>query len=398
MSNRVSNEPILSDASDVITDLALAINQGLGVQDVQQLVVEKAVAALRGSSASVMLPGDGPGSMQLVATTRPEGTSGAVPPESPVAEWVVANDEPMLLLGRSGPLAHLLHREDIRDAVCVPLRYAGRAIGALSVSNSDARAPFDEGDVALLTSIGHLAAVALQNTMLYDEACEHRERLQAVLHQLWNAQENERKRVAADLHDGPAQGLFNLVFRVQTARRQIETDPSHAIPALDQAEETARETLIQLRAVMAGLRPMSLDDLGLVPALRNECAAVTARGRVNVEVTVTGEPRRLSSSLETGLYHITREALINVERHSGSARARMEMHFTQKALTITVEDWGKGFGADIARSARNAGRIGLAAMRERADAHGITLATISESGKGTLTTLRCPLTKSGKGS
>lgn len=391
MNTLVSNDPINSAASDVITDLALAINQGLGVQDVQQLVVEKAVAALRGSSGSVMMPGDEPGTMQLVATSRAESAGGTAPPESPVAEWVVRNDEPVLLLGRSGPLAHLLHREDIRDAVCVPLRYAGRAIGALSVSNSDGRAPFDESDVALLTSIGHLAAVALQNTMLYDKGCEHRERLQAVLHQLWSAQDDERKRVAADLHDGPAQGLFNIVFRLQTARKQVECDPSRALPALVQAEEAARDTLAQLRSVMAGLRPMSLDDLGLVPALRNECAAITARGRVNVQVTVTGETRRLSSNLETGIYHIAREALINVERHSASKEACLEMRFARGALTITVEDWGKGFGADTARSARTAGRIGLAAMRERADALGITLTTISEAGKGTLTTVRCPL-------
>jgi signal transduction histidine kinase len=383
-------DPTNPSASKVITDLALAINEGLGVQDVQRLVVDKAVAALGGTSASVMMPSGEPGTMCVVATTRSEGVDEHAPPESPVAKWVVENDAPMLLLGRSGPLAHLLHRNDIRDAVCVPLRYAGQAIGALSVSNSVGRPPFGDADVELLTSIGHLAGVALRNTMLYNEASEHRERLQAVLHQLWSAQEDERRRVAADLHDGPAQSLFHIVFRVQTARKQVETDPASAVPALAQAEEAARETLAQLRAIMTGLRPMSLDDLGLVPALRSECAAMTARGRMNVEVAVFGKPRRLDRDLENGIYHVAREALSNAERHSGSAKARLAMRFDRSGMTISVEDWGEGYNAETTRASRISGRIGLTAMQERADALGISLTTRSEAGKGTLTTLRCP--------
>lgn len=378
------------DLSDVITDLALAINLGLGVNDVQRLVVEKATAALSGESGAVMMPADEPGTMCVVASNRPDGFDGADPPESPVAAWVVEHDEPMLLLGRSGPLAHLLHRDDIRDAVCVPLRYAGKPIGALSVSNSQNREPFGSADVALLTSIGHLAAVALRNTMLYNEACDHRERLQAVLHQLWSAQEDERRRVAADLHDGPAQSLFHIVFRVQTARNLVDTNADGAAGALKQAEDAARDALAQLRAVMAGLRPMSLDDLGLVAALRTECTAMSGRGRVNVEVSVSGEPRRMDQGLEVGLYHIAREALTNVERHSGSEAARMHILCERNGMTISVEDWGKGFDAETMRSARLNGRIGLAAMRERADALGITLTMISQAGQGTLTTVRCP--------
>ena len=117
MNTRTTPDPTTPFAFDVITDLALAINQCLGVEDVQHLVVEKAVAALRGSSGSVMMPADEPGAMVVVATI---GRNGAiqreVPAESPVAEWVVRHDEPMLLMGRSGPLAHMLHREDITDA------------------------------------------------------------------------------------------------------------------------------------------------------------------------------------------------------------------------------------------------------------------------------------------
>ncbi|HEY3266167.1 MAG TPA: GAF domain-containing sensor histidine kinase [Armatimonadota bacterium] len=377
-------------ASRVISDLALVLNQGLDVREVQALVVEKAVAALGASAGSVMMPGDEPGAMSVLAAIGLSNSQWHNPPESPVARWVVENDEPLLLIGRTGPLAHLLHREDIRDAVCVPLRYAGRAIGALSVSNSADRGPFDEGDVALLTAIGHLAAVAMRNTMLYNEASEHRERLQTVLRRLWTAQEDERRSLAADLHDGPAQTLFNIVFRLQTARRLVETDHAQALTGLAQAEEAARDTLRQIRAIMAGLRPMSLDDLGLVPALRNEADAVNSRGRVHVDVDVAGETRRLDVELETGLFRIVRELLSNVERHSGSERAAVEIRFDPDALTMCVQDWGRGLDEGAAQAARMDGRIGLAAARERADSLGVSISVQSRTDGGTRVMVRRP--------
>lgn len=380
----------VSPASRVIADLALVMNQGLDVRDVQALVVEKAVAALSGSAGSVMMPEDDPARMRVLAGIGLNGSEDAAPPESHVARWVVENDQPVLLIGRTGPLAHLLHRADIRDAVCVPLRYAGAPIGALSVSNSVGRPPFDENDVALLTAIGHLAAVAVRNTDLYNEAREHRERLRAVLRRLWTAQEDERRSVAADLHDGPAQALFNIVFRLQTARHQTQADPAHVSESIEQAELAARDTLAQLRAIMAGLRPMSLDDLGLVPALCSEASAICARGRVHVDVDVTGELRRLEPDIETGLFRIAREALSNVERHSGSAKARLEIRFDPDALRISVQDWGKGFDEATTSAARISGCLGLTALRERADTLGVHVSINSQAGQGTHITLHLP--------
>lgn len=369
-------------ASRVLTDLAQVINRGLSVEDVFSLVVEMAVSALGGTSGSVMMSGDDEEALHVVAAIGPPDGREDIPREAPVAEWVMREDQPVLLIGRRGPLAHLLRREDIRDAVCVPLRYAGAPIGALSVTNSEGRGPFTEADVAQLTSIGHLAAVALRNTSLYEEVRVHRERLRAVLHQLWTTQEQERRLLAEDLHDGPAQSLYHIVFMLQNTRHKAADAPD--IPGdLEKIEMTARATLAQVRALMAGLRPLALDDLGLVPALQSECAALKARGRVQVDVYVDGAVRRLGAMAETGLYRIAREALTNVERHARSEHATLEVRFTPEAVTLVVEDDGQGFDDDTAAVARAAGRIGLDSLHERAEALGATLEVRSIKHHGT---------------
>lgn len=334
-----------------------------------------------------MLPLDDEGGMRVVAAVG-AGKRCVPRPESPVAEWVVRHDEPMLLLGRSGPLAHLLKRKDIRDAVCVPLRYAGDVIGALSVNNSVAREPFTARDVELLTTIGHLAAVALKNTMLFEEAERRKRQLQEVLRQLWSAQEDERKRLAEDLHDGPAQGLFHIVFQLQMAKTQA--DPAVTAQHLARAETAARETLSQVRAVMSGLRPMTLDDLGLVSALKAECASIKARGRLTVRTKISGVPRRFDNGLETALFRMTREALSNVERHANCQTAVLDVAFGEDGVTVTVTDKGKGFTCDTALAARARGRIGLTALQERAEALGIGVRVDSRIGHGTRIEMTCP--------
>jgi len=380
--------PDMVPASRVLTDLAQVINQGLSVDEVHALVVEKAVAALGATSGSVLMPGEGEGPLRVVAALgRHAPAEGDDPPESHVADWVMRHDQPVLLIGRTGPLAHLLHRDDIRDAVCVPLRYAGMPIGALSVSNSEGRGPFEQTDVDLLTAIGHLAAVALQNTRLYEETRQHQERLRAVLHRLWTAQEEERRHLSLDLHDGPAQSLFHILFLLQAARRTSEK-AGLADPDLAQAESAARTTLGHVRALMAGLRPLSLDDLGLVPTLDSECAAISTRGRVRVDMRVSGTIRRLDGEVETALYRIAREALTNVEHHAESERATLQIHFAPDEVTLAVEDWGRGFDAEAARAARRAGRIGLETLRERAEALGASLDVTSVLGRGTRLVVR----------
>jgi signal transduction histidine kinase len=387
MSQPASLPVATQPGSDIVAQIALLINQASGHTDVPRLVVEKAVKALGASSGSVMLPASDGGGMRVVAAVGAGGEQ-TPRPESPVAEWVVQNDEPMLLLGRTGPLAHLLKRDDIRDAVCVPLRYTGSVIGALSVNNSVGREPFTTRDVELLTTIGHVAAVALKNTMLFEEAERRKQQLQEVLRQLWTTQEDERKRLAEDLHDGPAQGLFHIVFQLQIAKNQ--SDPKVTARHISQAETAARETLSQVRAIMSGLRPMTLDDLGLVSALKAECACIEGRGRLSVDTKISGVPRRFDRGLETALFRMTREALSNVERHADCQTADLDIAFGEDGVTVTVTDRGKGFTCDTALAARAKGRMGLTALQERAEALGIGVRVDSRIGHGTRIQMTCP--------
>lgn len=372
-----------------LAELAEAISHAPDASGAQARVVETAVALLRAEGGSVMLPDPATGGLRVAASIGLPAWDDA-PPGGGVAEWVLRHNEAVLLMGREGPLANLLRREDVRDAVCVPLRYDGEAIGALSVRNSHRRRPFQEEDVKALTAIGRLAAVALRNAALNDEVSEQRERLKEMLRRLWTAQEDERRELASDLHDGPAQTLALVAFRLQTAQGQLQRDPEAARGALEQAEAAVRDTLRQVRAMMAGLRPIALDGLGLVSALRDECEAVTSRGALRATLRVHGEERRPDTEREMALYRAAREALSNVERHAGAEHASVTLEFGPETLTLTVADDGRGLPVDAEMAARRAGRMGLATMRERLSALGGRMEMHSAATGGARIVLTCP--------
>jgi signal transduction histidine kinase len=211
-----------------------------------------------------------------------------------------------------------------------------------------------------------------------------------MLHELWAAKETERRSLASDLHDGPAQTLLHVTFQLQTARRQIGTDSTEALATLEQAEAAVRDTLAQVRAIMSGLRPMAVTELGLVSALRSECDAIAARGRVRIGLRVTGTPRDLDEARETDLYRVIREALSNVERHSGADRAELDIEYRTGGVTARVTDAGRGFDGGAERAARRAGRMGLPTMRERVEAMGGRMHVDAAPGGGARITFECP--------
>lgn len=196
--------------------------------------------------------------------------------------------------------------------------------------------------------------------------------------------------LASDLHDGPAQTLAYAALRLELARGQVGKDPDGARAALEQAQAAVRDTLRQVRALMTGLRPLELEGRGLVRSLRDECRAAAERGTLDAEARVVGSERRMAPWREHALYRAAREALLNAERHSGGPHAALTLEFGPEAVTVTVEDDGRGMDAGAADAARRAGRMGLANMRERVAALGGRMEMHTAAGEGTRIALLCP--------
>jgi two-component system sensor histidine kinase DegS len=208
------------------------------------------------------------------------------------------------------------------------------------------------------------------------------------------AQEQERQRLAEEIHDGPAQVLTNAIFQVEYLDRVVGGDPrqptarpatgAHARAELALLRSMLRDGLEEVRSTIASLRPPAV-DVGLAAALREAAGEFQARNAITVRVEVDGIDAGLSPSGRASVLRITQEALQNVRKHSAATEVRISLDGTQ----LVIADNGRGF--DVMRLATGVTRnFGLQFMRERADLMGSELQIESRQGEGTRILLRLP--------
>lgn len=207
--------------------------------------------------------------------------------------------------------------------------------------------------------------------------------------QIIKSQEEERRRVARDIHDGPAQSIANIVFRAEVCERLIDRDAERAKAELRELREHIRHTLVDIRKIIFDLRPMAIDDLGLVPAVRGILESIRTDGKLEADIQITGEERRLESHIEIGLFRVIQEALNNVLKHAQADAVRVRIDFAQEAVHVVVEDNGKGFEASAEEMP--SGHFGLMGMRERMQLLEGSLTVKSEPKRGTKMMFRAPI-------
>lgn len=211
---------------------------------------------------------------------------------------------------------------------------------------------------------------------------------QAFAARVIGAQEEERRRVAREIHDGPAQAMANVVFRAEVCERLLDTDIPRAQAELKDLQEQIRAVLKETRKIIFGLRPMTLDDLGLVPTLRRVLDTMKDRLGLITELRVTGEEKRLDSHIEIGVFRILQEAMNNVEKHAKARSVLIRIDFRAKFVSAMVEDDGKGYDPAADQSEESFGIMG---MRERVALLDGEFAIQSGKGKGTKVSVKIPL-------
>lgn len=266
----------------------------------------------------------------------------------------------------------------------VPIVSGDRTFGALLVFSLDDAHGYSNRDIAILTAIGRQAGIAVENAYLY-------ENMRFYARKITQAQENERKRIARELHDDTIQSLIGL-------SRQLEalatTKPALSEPAslrVSQLQQTTGETIRRVRRFSQDLRPSTLDDLGLLPTLEELVAAINRHDGLRAELWVHGEGRRLSTEVELTLFRIVQEALNNVIKHADAERVVTVVELSDRSVTVRVEDDGRGFQPpSLAEHPATASKLGLLGMQERARLLGGTLIIDSEPGHGTKVIISVP--------
>jgi signal transduction histidine kinase len=266
----------------------------------------------------------------------------------------------------------------------VPLKLQPDAAGSLVMCVGKESAPFTQQDYSFISTIGGQLGIALQNARLYQEV-EAREKLRAdFLHRVVNAQEQERQRIARELHDGTGQTLTALGLGLAATVARLDADQPQVARQIGDLKQLSVTALEEIYQIVADLRPSVLDDLGLVPALRGQTQGFEARSGVRTDFTVQGDRRRLQPEVETIVFRIAQEALSNVAKHAAASNAWVSLLFGDETVELVVRDNGQGFEPEKALSARSDGRRpwGLAGMLERAALAGGTCEFSSSPGRG----------------
>lgn len=270
----------------------------------------------------------------------------------------------------------------------------GKPLGVVLLAGVAVARPPDADDLDALQLLASQLAAALQSTQLHEEngqlvarLTEREHRLAELVDLLMRAQEEERRRVAYEVHDGLAQMSAGVLQQLHTLADRYRPRAPHARQALVRAVDMAQATVAEARRVIAGLRPTVLDDFGLETALRLLTVSLQSEGwDVTYEAQLCGD--RLPPALETALYRIGQELLSNVRKHAGPTKVRVTLRHTNDEVTLLVRDWGVGFSAEpLARSYEGA-HVGLAGIRERVSAFGGELRLESALGQGTLVEVR----------
>ncbi len=285
--------------------------------------------------------------------------------------------------------------EEPLTGLFLPLRIRNRTIGVLEVYRPGDMAKKDV--VQILLNLTTEAASALENARLYGELAERERQLQELIGKLMVTQEEERRRVAYEVHDGPTQVAVAAYQRLQRFARRFPPDNPEGRESLEEIMELAQRTVGESRQIIANLRPTALDDFGLSAAIRLQVEALRAEGwQVGYEEALDGE--RIPDSVETALYRVAQEALTNVRKHAGRARVRVKLSGSRDRVRLRVRDWGRGFEVVPSVVGGPGERVGLAGMKERVALVGGEVRVYGKEGVGTLLVADVPLSERADGS
>ncbi len=363
-----------------VSSAVLAVTRHLSVREVLQVIVRSAGQLLDARYAALGVPDDEGAFDEFVAegisdeeweaigpTPRQHGMLGAMLREgTPVRLPDIRKDARFEWWPKAHPV--------LKDFLGVPIFDGGQVLGIIFLSNKRTPGGFTEEDEELLTLFAAHAAIALTNARLYERA------RQVTVNE-------ERTRMARELHDAVTQKLFSLRLTAQAAASLLTSDPARAAKELDHVRQLAGEALAELRAVIVELRPAELDRHGLVETLRKHVQLMDRLHPASVEFSFEGEPPQdATPAVEVAVLRVAQEALHNALRHADPRLIRVRLSHTGPRLVLEINDNGKGFdlAADSSRG------LGLASMRDRAENAGGTLEVAAAPTGGTTVRLEVP--------
>jgi signal transduction histidine kinase len=307
----------------------------------------------------------------------------------------LATAEPLVIDNPSADpeLSQLVMMHSCQQAVVVPLRAGFENFGAVVFGSPQPNA-YTEDHKSLLTAICNQAIVALQNAQLYQSLMEEKERIVEV-------DEDARKKLARDLHDGPTQSIAAIAMRLNYVRTLLEKEKNlqQTLEELARIEDLARRTTKEIRHMLFTLRPLILETQGLQAALEQYVSKLAETDELPIYLEATPEIDQLLDRNAQGIvFYIMEEAISNARKHAKPTYIRVRLFLKGSALVAEVIDDGRGFDVDaVQKRYDERGSLGMMNMYERAELVGGELTINSVPGKGTRIRLSVPIHGRGSG-
>ncbi len=313
-----------------------------------------------------------------------KGQQGAVAEALNNAEMVLIESP------RSDPeLRQFMAFQNCAKAVCIPLR-AGFQIFGVMVIGSSTPIKFEQEQFDLFDAVADQAVIALQNAQLY-------QRLEAEKQRIIEADEEARKELARDLHDGPTQSIAAIAMRINFIRSLMTRDPESALTELEKVEQLAKQTSKDIRGMLFTLRPLVLETQGLTAAVETVITRLRENDGLNIKLSGGEHGDLLTESAQSVVFSIVEEALGNARKYAEAEMILVRFWREDNLFVVMIKDNGKGFDVqDVNADYSSRGSLGMINMRERADRIDGSLKLESAPGEGTTVTLVVPLDKHGR--
>ena len=384
-------------ALQVVHEVAGSLTSELNLEPLLGKILAKAVEVMHASAGSLLLldeltdelefaviEGGGGEDLKGVRMSRDKGIAG----------WVATHQQPLIVDDVNTDDRYyqsIAQSFDFKPTslLCVPMASHNRLIGVLQVMHNVPGRYFDSLDRQLLTTFANQAAIAIENARLYESLKEERDHLVVV-------EDEIRKRLARDLHDGPTQLLASIVMSLGFTKELIERAPDLAAEEIDQSLEVANKTLKQLRTLLFDLRPVILETQGLIPALELYVERLTETDDIDIVLSIEQEFERLSRKAEVAIFSIIQEAVNNAKKYAQASQIHLviQVDKPQHSLTFLIKDDGVGFDVQQVKARYDAqGSLGMVTMQERTEMINGQLKIQSEKGQGTAVILNLPFTE-----
>ncbi len=393
----------MRERTRAIYEMAEALSATLNYEKILQAALKAGWLGLREPDrrgkerlvSAVLLFRTGDGSLQVVTGRGLARTDEArsTPGKDGIIAEAIKKCEPVFSENakKDPELQMFVAFQGLRSVLCIPLRAGFDTYGVLLYGSDKAEA-FTPEHTELLTAIGTQATVALQNSVLYQNLLDERDRIVEV-------EEDARKKLARDLHDGPTQNVAAIAMRMNIIQRMLERTPDEVPGELKKVEELARKTTKEIRHMLFTLRPLVLENQGLTAALEQLADKMKETHNQAVAVRVSKEAEKSLDSHQQGvIFYIIEEAVGNARKHAAAELISTVVTRQDDVVVVKIIDNGVGFDVSaVSANYDQRGSLGMVNLRERTELLGGSLRIDSAEGQGTTITVVVPIRESPTG-